>query len=104
MLLSYAGEVKLSDFGLAKRRTDHSVVGSLKGKLAYMSPEQARRSTLDRRSDIFALGAVLFELLTGHPLRQITDDVSGWQQVASGLVPPPRRFRAGHVRRRWTPC
>ena len=93
VLLSYAGEVKLSDFGLAKRRTDHSVVGSLKGKLAYMSPEQARRSLLDRRSDIFALGAVLFELLTGHQLRQITDDVSGWQQVASGLVPPPRRFR-----------
>jgi hypothetical protein len=93
VLLSYAGEVKLSDFGLAKRRTDHSVVGSLKGKLAYMSPEQARRSPLDRRSDIFSLGAVLFELLTGHPLRQISDDVSGWQQVASGLVPPPRRFR-----------
>jgi eukaryotic-like serine/threonine-protein kinase len=93
VLLSYAGEVKLSDFGLAKRRTDHSVVGSLKGKLGYMSPEQARRAPLDRRSDIFALGAVLFELLTGHALRQIADDVSGWQQVASGLVPPTRRFR-----------
>ena len=48
-------------FGLAKRRTDHSVMGSLKGKLAYMSPEQARTSSLDRRSDIFALGAVLLD-------------------------------------------
>ena len=57
VLLSYAGEVKLSDFGLAKRRTDHSIVGSLKGQLAYMSPEQARRAPLDRRSDIFSLGA-----------------------------------------------
>jgi eukaryotic-like serine/threonine-protein kinase len=94
VLLSYAGEVKLSDFGLAKRSTDHSVVGSLKGKLTYMSPEQARRAPLDRQSDIFALGAVLFELLTGHPLRQITDEVTGWQQVAAGLVPPARKFRA----------
>jgi eukaryotic-like serine/threonine-protein kinase len=93
VLMSYAGEVKLSDFGLAKRRTDHSTVGSLKGKLGYMSPEQARRSKLDRRSDIFALGAVLFELLTGHRLRDIKDEVDGWRQVASGLVPPARSFR-----------
>jgi serine/threonine-protein kinase len=93
VLISYAGEVKLSDFGLAKRRTDHSVMGSLKGKLAYMSPEQARGSTLDRRSDVFALGAVLFEMLTGRRLREITDDVEGWRQVASGLVPAVRPFR-----------
>ena len=94
VLLSYAGEVKLSDFGLAKRRTDHSIVGSLKGQLAYMSPEQARRAPLDRRADIFALGAVLFEMLTGQPLRTIADDISGWQQVASGVVPTARQYRA----------
>ena len=93
VLLSYAGEVKLSDFGLAKRNTDHSVVGSLKGKLAYMSPEQARRGPLDAGSDIFSLGAVLFELLTGHPLRQISDEVTGWTQVAAGVVPAARKFR-----------
>src|SRR4051812_30362864 len=93
VLISYAGEVKLSDFGLAKRSTDHSVVGSIKGKLAYMSPEQARRATLDRRTDIFALGAVLFEMLTGHRLRDIADEVDGWRQVASGLVPAVRSFR-----------
>ncbi len=93
VLLSYAGEVKLADFGLAKRRTDHSVVGSLKGQLAYMSPEQARRLPLDRRSDIFALGAILFELLTGRRLREITNEVQGWQEVASGLVPSPLPFR-----------
>jgi serine/threonine protein kinase len=93
VLISYAGEVKLSDFGLAKRNTDHSVVGSLKGKLAYMSPEQARRSTLDRRTDIFALGAVLFEMVTGRRLREITNEVEGWRQVASGLVPSVRAFR-----------
>ena len=67
ILISFAGEVKLSDFGLAKRRHDRSVVGSLKGNLAYMSPEQAMQAELDRRTDIFSLGAVLFELLTGTP-------------------------------------
>ena len=66
ILISFAGEVKLSDFGLAKRRHDRSVVGSLKGNLAYMSPEQAKQAELDRRTDIFSLGAILFELLTGQ--------------------------------------
>jgi hypothetical protein len=94
VLLSYAGEVKLSDFGLAKRNTDHSIVGSLKGQLAYMSPEQARRASLDRRTDIFSLGAVLFEMLTGEPLRTFGDDIAGWQQVASGTVPSARQHRA----------
>jgi serine/threonine-protein kinase len=93
LLLSYAGEVKLSDFGVAKRSTDKSVVRSLKGELKYMSPEQARGTTLDRRSDIFSLGAVLFEMLTGHPLRDFPEDVDCWQQVASGLVAPPSRYR-----------
>jgi serine/threonine-protein kinase len=93
LLLSYAGEVKLSDFGIAKRATDKSVVRSLKGELRYMSPEQARGTSLDRRSDIFSLGAVLFEMLTGRPLRDFSDDVDCWQQVASGLVVPPSRYR-----------
>jgi serine/threonine-protein kinase len=93
VLISMAGEVKLSDFGLAKRRHDRSFIGSLKGNLAYMSPEQARQAELDRRTDIFSLGAVLFELLTGRRLRDITDEVRGWQQVASGMIPPARSVR-----------
>jgi serine/threonine protein kinase len=93
VLISLAGEVKLSDFGLAKRRHDRSVVGSLKGNLAYMSPEQAMQSPLDRRTDIFSLGAVLFELLTGRRLREITDEVAGWSHVASGAVPSVRTLR-----------
>jgi serine/threonine-protein kinase len=93
VLISFAGEVKLSDFGLAKRRHDNSVVGSLKGNLAYMSPEQAKQAPLDRRTDIFSLGALLFELLTGRRLREITDEVAGWSQVASGVVPSARRLR-----------
>src|SRR3982751_3839637 len=93
ILISFAGEVKLSDFGLAKRRHDRSVVGSLKGNLAYMSPEQANQAQLDRRTDIFSLGAILFELLTGKRLREITDEVAGWSQVASGVVPSARQVR-----------
>jgi tRNA A-37 threonylcarbamoyl transferase component Bud32 len=93
VLISNAGEIKLSDFGLAKRRHDRSVVGSLKGNLAYMSPEQARQSTLDRRTDVFSLGAVLFELLTGKRLREITDEIVGWNEVASGHVPSVRAVR-----------
>jgi serine/threonine-protein kinase len=94
ILISFAGEVKLSDFGLAKRRHDRSVVGSLKGNLAYMSPEQAKQAgDLDRRTDIFSLGAILFELLTGKRLREITDEVAGWNQVASGVLPSARQVR-----------
>jgi serine/threonine-protein kinase len=93
VLISNAGEVKLSDFGLAKRRSDRSVVGSLKGNLAYMSPEQANQAQLDRRTDIFSLGAILFELMTGKRLREITDEVAGWSQVASGNVPSARKLR-----------
>ncbi len=93
VLLSYAGEVKLSDFGVAKRRTDNSLVASLKGNLAYMSPEQARGAALDRRSDIYSLGAVLFELLTGYPLRDSSNQAETWRQVASGLVFSPQQRR-----------
>ena len=93
VLISFSGEVKLSDFGIAKRRHDHSVVGSLKGNLAYMSPEQAQRSTLDRRTDVFSLGAVLYEMVTGHKLREITDEMEGWREVASGRVRPARELR-----------
>ena len=94
ILISFAGEVKLSDFGLAKRRHDRSVVGSLKGNLAYMSPEQAKQAEqLDHRTDIFSLGAILFELLTGKRLREITDEVAGWNQVASGVLPSARQVR-----------
>jgi len=93
VLISFAGEVKLSDFGLAKRRHDRSVVGSLKGNLIYMSPEQARQAPLDRRTDVFSLGALLFELLTGKRMREITDEIKGWGEVAAGVVRSARSVR-----------
>ncbi|HEY4188128.1 MAG TPA: serine/threonine-protein kinase [Polyangia bacterium] len=93
VLLSNSGEVKLSDFGIAKRQHDHSVVGALKGNLVYMSPEQARKATVDRRTDVFSLGAVLFEMVTGQKLRDITNEVDGWRDVASGAIPSARDAR-----------
>jgi eukaryotic-like serine/threonine-protein kinase len=93
VLISFAGEVKLSDFGLAKRTRDRSVVGSVKGNLSYMSPEQAMQAPLDRRTDIFSLGAVMFEMLTGRRLREITNEVAAWSHVASGVIPSARELR-----------
>ncbi|HEX2656857.1 MAG TPA: serine/threonine-protein kinase, partial [Polyangia bacterium] len=93
VLLSNSGEVKLSDFGLAKRQHDASVVGALKGSLVYMSPEQAKKETTDRRTDVFSLGAVLFEMVTGQKLREITYELEGWREVSSGAVRSARELR-----------
>src|SRR5262249_9769558 len=70
LILTYEGLVKVVDFGIAKaqgRRTE-TKAGLVKGKFSYMSPEQCLGLTLDRRSDIFALGIVLFELATARRL------------------------------------
>src|SRR3989338_5616370 len=70
ILLSYEGEVKLVDFGIAKAAMNisHTMAGILKGKIAYMSPEQALGKTIDHRTDIFSAGIVLYEMLTGGKL------------------------------------
>lgn len=68
--ISKEGEVKLIDFGIAKARqaTSETQAGTIKGKFNYMSPEQARGDRVDQRADVFALGAVLYEMLCGHML------------------------------------
>src|SRR5215472_17426328 len=65
VLLSFDGAVKLTDFGIAKAEGRATTSGMLKGKFAYMSPEQARGDGVDARTDVFALGVTLWELLTG---------------------------------------
>ncbi len=74
--LSKEGEVKLIDFGIAKAKKEstETQVGTIKGKFNYMSPEQARGDRVDQRADIFALGAVLYELLSGHMLYPLSLD------------------------------
>jgi len=68
ILISFDGDVKLTDFGIAKAATKATAheSGALRGKLLYMSPEQAGGKPMDRRSDIFSLGLVLYEMLTGQ--------------------------------------
>ena len=72
--ISKEGEVKLIDFGIAKNPEEHTVAGTIKGKFNYMSPEQARGDRVDQRTDVFALGAVLYEMLTGHMLYPLSLD------------------------------
>ncbi len=69
VLITYDGEVKIIDFGIAKARTSthKTQAGVIKGKFRYMSPEQARGEPIDHRTDIFATGVVLYEMITGKP-------------------------------------
>jgi len=68
LLLSYDGAVKVTDFGIAKARMVTDEEGVIKGKFAYMSPEQASGIAVDRRSDVWSLGVVLYEMLVGRTL------------------------------------
>lgn len=83
ILVSNEGEVKLVDFGIARAATkaSHTDSGSLRGKLLYMSPEQAWGKPLDKRSDIFSLGAVFFEAMTGHSLFSGNSEMSILERV-----------------------
>ena len=96
ILVSYDGNVKVVDFGIAKaaaRRT-MTTAGSAKGKLGYMSPEQVRaHRDLDRRSDVFSLGIVLYELTTGKPLFRGDSDFAIAEQIVEGTIPSPRAVR-----------
>jgi serine/threonine protein kinase len=90
ILISRSGQVKLADFGIARYGRDVSVVGSLKGKLAYMSPEQARSELLDHRTDLFSLGAVMYENLCGRRVFDAESDIELLEQVRIGRIAPPR--------------
>ncbi len=68
ILVSYAGEVKLTDFGIAKAATHNSLFYKVKGKIGYMSPEQAKSEALDSRSDLYSLAVCFYEILTGERL------------------------------------
>ncbi|MEO8584873.1 MAG: protein kinase, partial [Acidobacteriota bacterium] len=91
ILISDEGDIKLCDFGIAKAasKVSTTISGALKGKLQYMSPEQAWGKRLDRRSDIFSLGSVLFEMLTGAPLFEGETDMSVLESVREGEVAMP---------------
>ncbi len=83
IVISFEGEVKLIDFGIARAasRSSRTNAGVLKGKFGYMSPEQVRGLPLDRRSDIFSIGVILFETLTGRRLFDGESDFSTLEKV-----------------------
>jgi len=89
VLVSYDGHVKLADFGVAyaaEKMTDTGA-GMLKGKVSYMSPEQASGNVIDRRSDIFSLGTVLFEAVTQQRLFKEDTEAATLQTVRVADVP-----------------
>ena len=91
VLVSFEGEIKLIDFGVAKatRRTQETAKGILKGKVAFMSPEQVKGKPLDHRSDIFSAGIMMYELLTGHHPFRTDDDIVTLELIRAGKAPPP---------------
>lgn len=92
ILMSFEGEVKVVDFGIAKaeQRATETQAGVLKGKFAYMAPEQVRGVEVDHRSDIYALGIVLHELLTGTKLFRGQSDLSVLEKVRQPDIPAIR--------------
>lgn len=96
IMTSYEGSVKIIDFGIAKatNQSEMTRAGVIKGKPSYLSPEQISGDTLDARSDVFALGIVLWELLVGKKLFQGENDLAVLKQIESchAYVKPPSNF------------
>ena len=92
ILLSYEGSVKIADFGIATAKLFTDEAGVIKGKFGYMSPEQARGEKVDRRSDVYALGVILWEILTGRPLHGGLGGEALLDIVRSGFVEPPSTY------------
>jgi serine/threonine protein kinase/tetratricopeptide (TPR) repeat protein len=92
MLLSFDGAVKIADFGIASANLFREEPGVLKGKTAYMSPEQARGERVTRRTDIYSLGVVFHELLTGRALHGSAEGQELLEAVRAGRVEPPSTF------------
>ncbi|MDY0059134.1 MAG: protein kinase [Myxococcota bacterium] len=93
IIVSFDGEVKIIDFGIAKAasRSTRTQVGVLKGKFGYMSPEQVRGLALDRRSDVFAAGTVLYEILAARRLFVADSDFATLEKVRKVDIEPPRK-------------
>jgi serine/threonine-protein kinase len=103
IFVTYDGDIKVIDFGLAKaaNRASKTAAGVIKGKVAYMSPEQAVGAPIDRRTDIFALGTTLWELACDRRLFKRSDDVETLRRVHAAEVPDPTRLVDGFPPELW---
>src|SRR6267154_1781320 len=91
LVISFEGVVKVVDFGIARAelRETKTKAGTIKGKFAYMSPEQCVATNVDRRTDVFALGVIVHELLTGRRLFKRNSPYETYQAVIECAVPVP---------------
>jgi eukaryotic-like serine/threonine-protein kinase len=91
VIVTYDGNVKLIDFGIAKatENLSRTAFGVFKGRLGYSSPEQVRCELVDRRSDVYSLGLVLYELATGRPAFATTNESVLIDQMADATISPP---------------
>ena len=98
IIVSYDGAIKLLDFGIARAASHQhkTQVGTLKGKTPYMSPEQCRAQRIDRRSDLFSLGVVMFELTVGRRPFRGESDFAIMEQIVHGVAPPPGSIVNGY--------
>jgi serine/threonine protein kinase len=98
VLLGLHGEIKVTDFGIAKARSRsyHTVSGSIKGKAPYMAPEQILGQPVDQRADVFSLGVLLFELTTRTRLYSAHSNTIAMQHILDGAVPDPAERRPGY--------
>jgi hypothetical protein len=98
VFVTYGGDVKLLDFGVATaaHRLTQTASGQVKGKYAYMSPEQCRGEPLDRRSDIFSLGTVLYELTTLRRLFKRPNELQVMKAICDEPIPAPTREVQGY--------
>ena len=96
LMISYEGTVKLVDFGVAKatQRVAETQSGTVKGKISYLSPEQCRGKEVDRRSDLFSLGIVMWELLTGERLFKRGSDYEQMEAIVLEPTSSPSSRRA----------
>jgi hypothetical protein len=93
ILVSRDGKAKLVDFGIADAMGRVQDDGQVRGKIGYLSPEQSRGETLDRRSDVYSLGIVLYELVTGEKLFKGHDHRHTIELIQSATIPPPHVVR-----------
>src|SRR5689334_22978828 len=95
VFVTYSGQVKVVDFGIAKAlgSSSETRTGVLKGKVAYMAPEQAMGEKVDRRADLFSVGVMLWEAATGKRLWKGVPDITILQRLLSGEVPSPRSIK-----------